>query len=197
MSRLILLVLMTMNAFSMSAKIDYNINKYGVMIVYFVDDDSLTTELFKSDWDKAIQIAASEKKVKQIQLREKNGGMLGWANKTNLSSLYSVFDNIVKDFSKFDKIEITYGDSVRTSITIPAQYHSDTYINGKLESEYSSDWTQGYFAPKTSTYKSGRDTYTTKTYYTPVRYKYSWTRPVKETKLIQKGETIRLREIYK
>ena len=106
-------------------------------------------------------------------------------------------DKIVKDFSKFDKVEVTYGDSVRTSTIIPAQYHSDTYKNGRLESEYSSDWTQGYFAPKTSTYKSGGDTYTTKTYYTPVRYKYEWSRPVKETKIIQKGETIRLKEIYK
>lgn len=48
-----------------------------------------------------------------------------------------------------------------------AKYRQDTYLNGKLQSRYESDWSSGWFAPTTSTYKNGGDTYETRTYYYP------------------------------
>ena len=189
---------MAINALSINAKINYNINKYGVMMIYFVSDtDSLTTEQFRLDWAKAIEIAASEKEVKQVQLKDNKDDIIGWANRNNLSSLNETLEKIISEFSKFDEFENIYGDSIRKTITTPAQYHSDTYKNGVKESSYTSDWNSGYFAPKTSTYKSGYDTYTTKTYYTPRQREYRWERPVKERKIIRSGESFRLSQIYK
>lgn len=198
MNKLVLFFVLLLLSQTSKSEIVYEINKYHVMIVTFVSKtDSLTTDLFELDWKKAIQIASTNKKVKQIQLKDNSGGIIGWADKKNISSLNNILDKIIQDFPTFDKRQIIYGDSVKTTTIIPAQYHSDVYKNGRLESEYSSDYTQGFFAPKTSTYKSGSDTYTTRTYYTPVKYIHKWTRPVVENKIIEKGETVRLRQIYK
>ncbi len=198
MKKILFLLLMVINALSINAKIDYNINKYGVMMIYFVcDSDSLTTEQFRLDWAKAIEIAASEKNVKQVQLKDSKGDVIGWANRNNLYSLNETLKKIISDFSKFDEYEPIYGDSVRETITTPAQYHSDVYRNGVKESSYSSDWNSGYFAPKTSTYKSGGVTYKTETYYTPMKIEYRWVRQFKGTKIIRSGESFRLSQIYK
>lgn len=50
------------------------------------------------------------------------------------------------------------------------QYRSETYINGRLDSTYETDWTTGYFPPETSSYKTGNRTYVIKTYYVPEQY---------------------------
>ncbi len=188
---------MTVNSVSICAKIEYNVNKYGVMIVSFVNDtDSLSTEQFRQDWLKAIEIAAKEKKVKQVQLKDSKGDIIGWADINNLYSLNEILEKVISEFKDFDEFENIYGDSVRISITTPAQYHSDIYRNGVKESSYSSDWTSGYFAPTTSTYKSGGVTYTTKTYYTPQKIEYKWKRQIKDRKIIRSGERFRLSQIY-
>lgn len=189
---------MTVNTLTICAKVEYNINKYGVMMVSFVcDTDSPSTEQFRLDWLQAIKIATKEKKVKQVQLNDSKGGIIGWSNINSLHSLNEIFEQVISGFKDFDEYEIIYGDSVRHRLTTPAQYHSDTYRNGVIESSYSSDWTSGYFAPKTSTYKSGGVTYTIKTYYTPQKVEYKWERQIKDRKMIRSGEKIRLSQIYK
>jgi hypothetical protein len=198
MRKLILLFVMTVNALFICAKVEYDINKYGVMMVSFVSDtDSLSTEQFRLDWLQAIEIATKEKKVKQVQLKDSKGDIIGWSNINNLYSLNKILEKVIYEFKDFDEFENIYGDSVKTSITTPAQYHSDTYKNGVEESSYSSDWTSGYFAPKTSTYRSGGDTYTTKTYYTPQKIEYRWERQIKGRKIVRSGERFRLSQIYK
>lgn len=184
-------------ALSVNAEIDYKVNKYGVMTVNFMcADETPTIEQFKSDWDKAIDIAASNPKVKQIQFKNTKNEMFVWIEKANISNSNSVYEKFVSGFAAFDEVKVVYGDSVLVTKKTPAQYHKDTYINGKLDSQFTSDWEQGYFKPSTSTFKRGNDTYTSKTYYTAPKYSNSWERPVKERKVVKKGETIKLEEIY-
>lgn len=198
MKRVCLYLVLMLYTMSINARIEYNINKYGVMMVNFVcDDKELTTDLFKSDWDKAIDIALSNQKVTQVQFKNVKGEILTWIMRNDLSNSSSVFDKLVSDFSNYDEVEIIYGDSVLERNKIPAQYHKDTYLNGKLESQFSSDWNQGYFKPTTSTYKSGNNIYRTETYYTPVQYNNRWKREIIERKVTKKGETKKLEEIYK
>ena len=184
---------------SIYADIEYNINKYGVMFVYFVVvDDNPTVDLFNRDWNNAINIASSNKSVKQIQFKIADGGSLVWIDKNNFSNSNKLFEDIVSQFSSFDEIETIYSDNVsewKMKLTTPPQYHSDTYKNGKLVETYSSDWNQGPFSASSSTYKSGGDTYITKKYYTPAKYDY--VKPIKERKIIKKGEDVKLSEIYK
>jgi hypothetical protein len=181
------------------ADIDYNVNKYGVMFVNFVvEDEKPTIDLFKSDWNNAINIASSNKSVKQIQFKNADGGLLTWIDKNNFINSSKIFEEIVSQFSSFDEIETTYSDNVsewKMKLKTPPQYHSDTYKNGKLVDTYSSDWKQGPFPASSSTYKSGGDTYITKTYFTPAKYDYD--KPIIERKIIKKGEDVKLSEIYK
>lgn len=195
---LLLLSLLVINAISVNAKINYTTNKYGVMMVYFVcDNDSLSTEQFRLDWAEAISIAESDKKVKQVQLKDNKGEIIGWADKSNIKSLNKTLEKIISEFSQFDEYETIYGDSVLETEIIPEKYNVDTYRNGVKESSYSSDWNSGYFPPETSTYTSGGVTYKTRKYYTSKRTISKWVRPVKEHKLTRSGALYRLSQIYK
>ena len=98
---------------SIYADIEYNINKYGVMFVYFVVvDDNPTVDLFNRDWNNAINIASSNKSVKQIQFKIADGGSLVWIDKNNFSNSNKLFEDIVSQFSSFDEIETIYSDNV-------------------------------------------------------------------------------------
>lgn len=181
----------------LNANIEYNVNKHGVMFVHFVvNDENPTIDLFKNDWNNAVNIAASNNSVKQIQFMDSKDDIIAWINKDNYSNAYNVLDAVIKKFDSFNETENVYGDSVLVKKRIPAQYHSDTYINGKLESTYSSDWNHGYFPPSTSTYVSGGVTYVTKKYFTPEKISNKWEKRIIGKKIIQKGEDVRIAEIY-
>jgi len=181
-----------------NANIVYDVNKYGVMMVNFVySGEDLTTDMLVGDYSKAVDFAYQNPKVKQIQFKDNKGDIIIWANKSDFKILNNKFEELIKDFSKFDIIETIYGDSVLKETIIKAQYHCDTYLNGKLESEYTSDWESGYFRPSTSIYQTSTDIYRKEVYYTPKRKEYKWEVPIKEKRIIRKGEDIKLHEIYK
>lgn len=50
------------------------------------------------------------------------------------------------------------------------KYVTETYLNGKLQDRFESDWDMGYFQQTSSTYTSGSDTYVTTTYFKPEQY---------------------------
>lgn len=53
------------------ADIVFDVNKYGVMIVHFeYDEDPPSLEIFKNDWNSALNIASSKSTVKQIQFKD-------------------------------------------------------------------------------------------------------------------------------
>ena len=193
---LVLFAVLSLISQTVEAEIVYKINKYGVMMVTFKSNkDSLTIDQFKLDWNNAVQIAENENIVKQIQLKDKNGDIIGWANKTNLSNLNNVLTNVIKNFSKYDKIEVIYYDSVQTKSTSTAKYRKDTYLNGEKISAYESDWYSGYFPTEKSSYRSGRNLYITITYYVAPKTEFHWSYKIKRN-LIQKGDEIALKEIY-
>lgn len=180
------------------ADIVFDVNKYGVMIVHFeYDEDPPSLEIFKNDWNSALNIASSKSTVKQIQFKDTKNETIAWMTKDNISNSNQIFEKMVDRYSTFDEVELVYGDSVWIRDKKPAQYHSDTYKDGKLISAYASDWSQGYFSPSSSTYTSGGATYKTKTYYTPAQYNGYWKKPIKERNVIKKGIEVKLTEIYK
>lgn len=181
----------------LNANIEYNINKHGVMFVHFVvNNENPTIDLFKDDWSNAVNIAASNNSVKQIQFMDSKDEMIAWINKENLSNSKNVLEDVIIKFDSFNETENVYGDSVLVKKKTPAQYHSDTYKNGKLESTYSSDWNLGYFPPSTSTYVSGGVTYVTKKYYSPEKTRNIWEKRILGKKIVKKGEDVRIAEIY-
>lgn len=198
MRKLLISSVMLLSVLSINARIEYIINKYGVMMVNFVsDDDSLTLDLFRKDWNEAIDIATSNKKVKQIQFKNTRNEIISYIAIDNIANSNDLFNKLVEDFSNYNETETVYGDSVLVTHRTKAQYHSDTYINGKLDSQYTSDWESGYFAPSESTYKSGNNVYRTKKYYTAPKIERKWERKVIEQRIVKKGETKKLEEIYK
>ena len=77
-----------------------------------------------------------------------------------------------------------------------AKYRQETYLNGKLQSTYESDWSAGWFAPETSTFKSGGDTYVTKTFYVPPRSEMKEIREQGTSTLIP-GNVVYARKMYR
>lgn len=194
---LLMMLLILINILPINSKINFNINKYGVLMVYFYESnvDSVTAKKFKNDCENAIQIALNDKKVKQIQLKDNKRNIIAWANRKNLNNLNDKIDSVINNFSEFDEFEITY-DTVETKTVIPEEYHSDTYKNGVKISSYTSDYNGETFSQKTSTYISEGDIYRTETYCTPRRVEYGLKRIVNSKKKIKSGELIKLLTIY-
>ncbi len=196
MKKLFLILFLSQCFVGINAKVNYNINKHGVMFVYFYYSDSIPTiNLFFQDWKTSIDIANSNPNVKQLQFMDKRENLFAWLERSQFSTWEALFNKTIDGFSSLDKYDVTY-DSVYTSVRIPAEYHIDTYYNGKLESTYVSDWDGGYIAPSTSEYKSRGNTIKKKKYVKPAYIKKYWVKKATERKLIQKGVDVKLEEIY-
>ncbi len=186
---------------NVNAKIKYDVNKYGVMFVYFVYIDSLPTlDVFKQDWESAINIAKANNKVKQIQFKNCQNEIFIWFNSSQYEKWEREYEKVIKDFPSKDIIEPIYGDSVLITHSVPAEYHSETYKNGKLTDTFVSDWSGGRMSPSQSTHTIGKDTYVTKTYVVPAHKRNEWERPIIGHKTIQKAKDLqkeKLKEIYK
>lgn len=196
MNKWMLIIIFNCLFLSVHAKINYEVNKYGVMFVYFVYEDSLPTiDIFKQDWESAITIASTNNKVKQIQFKNGQNELIVWLNRNQLLSWEKEYEKIIGTFPSDDITEPIYGDSVLSSYTVPAQYHIDEYINGQLKNTYVSDWNGGRMAPKTSTYTTGRDKYVTKTYVVPAHKINQWVRPKIGYKTIRKAEDLQLEKL--
>ena len=198
MKKIYLFILFSFTLLSLKSEIKYDINKYGVMSVFFTcyDTDSLTSSLFKDDWNNAIEIALNNKKVKQIQFKNRNGDIIAWSDKKNYLSLEKELNKILYE-TVFVRTDSIIGRKTVYSDDKP-QYKIDTYKNGKLISTYSSDWDGGHVEPKYSTHKIYDDTYETKTYVS-----YNKKRPLQveniyyyEEKLIDRKDLTILKEIY-
>ena len=197
MNKFVLITLLTFWLANSKAEIITDINKHGIMFVHFIYDDyQPTIKMFHSDWETAINIAIKNTKVKQIQFKDTNKATIAWIEKPQFYNWETVFHKIVNDFSSFDKTETVYGDSILRHRKYPAKYHKDTYKNGKLISQFVSDWNGGEFKPSRSEFITGDDRFVSKTYVTPARTEGYWEKPIIGNRIIEKGETVRLKEIY-
>ena len=180
------------------AKINHEVNKHGIMSVYFVYQDSMPTiQMFHEDWVYAVVVARSNKKVKQIQFKDSKNNLFAWLDKARFPEQEKEYQKVVESFDKSAITEKVYGDSVLVRNIVPAEYRSTTYRNGRKVSTYSSDWRGGQIPTRTSTYSSGSDKYTTTTQVIPRHYESHWDVPVKEIKVIKTGVEVKLKEIYK
>lgn len=194
---LLMLLLILISVLPINSKIKYSINKYGVLMVYFYENnvDSITVKKFKNDWENAICIALTDKNVKQIQLKDNKRDIIAWADRKNINNLNYKIDDIINKFSEFDQFEVIY-DTIEVKNVIPQQYHSDGYRNGIKIHSYTSDYNGKIFPQKTSEYRSGCDRYVTITYCTPRRIEYHREKIVKSRNKIKSGELIKLLTIY-
>jgi len=91
--------------------------------------------------------------------------VIGKENLEDADTQVAKFKSKIEEMKSFDFVE---GKEKRIErVNIPSKYRSETYLNGELIDTYESDWDSGYFKTTTSTYKSGKDTYLTKTFYVP------------------------------
>lgn len=182
------------------SEINYKVNKYGVMSVYFVYSDSLPTiEMFSKDCEDAINTALSNKKVSQVHFRSPENNMIFWVSSNRFEYWRQDFENVIKEFPKYDVYDTTKAnvDSVLVTKEIPAKYHEDTYENGVLTSTFTTDWDGGQIAPKTSQYRSEGYHIEKKTYVVPRHIEKYWRVTTPKRDVIKKGEEIKLQGIYK
>ena len=197
MKKYLFLFVGLMIAVSSHSRIKCEVNKYGVMSVYFVYSDSLPTiGMFWEDCESAINTALVNKKVSQVQFKNIENNVIFWVQSDRFKYWRAEFEKVVKEFSKFDVVEAV-GDSILVTSRTPAKYHSDTYKNGVLLSTYTSDWDGKSFTPRTSEYVSRGDRFVTKTYVTPQKSERNWEVRIKERRIVKKGEDVKLLEIYK
>lgn len=160
--------------------------------------DSLSLDYIMGDISEAFSLAATQK-CNGIIFYDKDGGtssvIVGkgviHSPEAKLAEIRESIEGMWETQSIPGKV---IGHStVRTS---GAKYRQETYLNGKLQSTYESDWSAGWFAPETSTYKSGGDTYVTKTFYVPPK---SETKEIREpgTSRIIDGNVIYTRKMYR
>lgn len=199
MRKLLLIILFFGCILSTSyAKINHEVNKHGVMSVYFLYQDSMPNiQMFHEDWVHAVVLAKSNKKVKQIQFKDSKNNLFAWLDKAQFSEQEKEYQKLVESFDESAITEKVYGDSVLVSNVVPAEYRSTTYRNGKKVSTYSSNWRGGQIPTRTSTYSSGSNKYTNTTQVIPTHVESHWDKPVKDIKVIKTGEEVKLMEIYK
>ena len=149
--------------------------------------DSLSLDYIMKDISEAFSEAAAQNCTGVI-LYDKDGGT---AQVIVGKNVIKAPEGKLQDLRQ--SIEVIGHSTVRTS---GAKYRQETYLNGKLQSTYESDWSAGWFAPETSTYKSGGDTYVTKTFYIPPK---SETKEIREpgTSRIIDGNVIYTRKMYR
>lgn len=115
-------------------------------------------------------ITADREKCNTAILYDREGGMFKIIKgKEKFHDVEATIESLVGDIEGMSYTEFKEGKIIgeRKVRDAGAKYRQDTYLNGKLQSTYEADWSQGWFAPTTSTYKSGADTYETRTYYLP------------------------------
>ena len=119
----------------LKAEITYDINEWGIMEVYFThENNSLTFNLFKADWDSAIKTAQKIKEVKQIHFKDKNGFTIAWAYRKDnenksLMSLENDFQEIKRQCQYQGKYENIAVDTTKTQEQVigGAYYIKETY----------------------------------------------------------------------
>lgn len=174
MKRIFVVILMIVLS-AITAKTEIKTKKEGkiLLVEFYIPRDS--TALFESDstmsWsfvEKDLQdalIHASQGNYRSMIIYDKDGDIFmifKGKEQLTMSHISEKIDQL--GYIKHIEGEIIGKKTIKRSV---AKYRQDTYLNGKLHDTYESDWSSGWFAPKTSTYKSGGDTYETRTYYLP------------------------------
>lgn len=206
MKKLISLLSLFIAFLPLKAEITYGINEWGIMEVYFThENNSLTFDLFKADWDSAIKAAQKIKEVKQIHFKDKNGFTIAWAYRKDsenksLMSLENDFQEIKRQCQYQGKYENIAVDTTKVQERVigGAYYIKETYRNGDLINTYTSTWDSDDIEPSTSVYEIvGGDTYVIKTYIKHVtdhiveKIKITYA-----AKLVETGELNVLKNIY-
>jgi len=160
----------------LSLSADFRANKSGKVLIVELTatpNTEITMELIKEDFLKAMSKAVSLK-CKALELKDKNGEYYFIVvGKEELLQPDKHFDRLAKQIEAMKTSTFIKGEAKVIKYKTSAMYVSETYLNGKLKDTYESEWTSGPFTPKTSTYRTGLDTYVTKTYYRPPQTKES------------------------
>ncbi len=158
---------------SAQARVSYSANKKTLTAFFSAADDEIVTmDSFKRDWYDAVQYAI-DNKYKCLIFQGANGEYFqvikGNEQLYNADWYWSVLEGKI---AKMGSTTYIQGEEIgRENVKVSGpKYVSETFINGKRDSIYESDWHNGPFPTETSTYKSGGDTYVTKTYYRPAKY---------------------------
>ena len=138
------------------------------------ETDNMSINHLLDEFDKVIAIA-NDNKCKSIMIKDKDGNTWDvYVSHTKMwDTTYS--KKLLDTILAMKSTDTIYGKIIGTENVYryeQAMYISETYVDGKLESTYSSEWTGDPFPSKTSTYTSSGSTWRTKTYYQPARQVY-------------------------
>lgn len=160
--------------------------------------DSLSLDYIMKDISEAFSEAAAQK-CNGIIFYDKDGGTSSViVGKGVIQSPEGKLSEIRESVEGMWETQFTPGKVIghSTKRTSGAKYRQETYLNGKLQSTYESDWSAGWFAPETSTYRSGSDTYVTKTFYVAPK---SEIKEIREqgTSVLIPGNVVYARKMYR
>ena len=142
---------------------------------------------------------AIQQKCNSILFRNNKGSFFKIIKgKDEVTKVEYYINEIKNEIDAMSIIDYKEGKLLRTEKTRISgpKYRSETYINGRLDSTYETDWTLGYFTTETSTYKSGNYTYVTKTFYVPEKYDIKEIRETGTKTIIQSGISSFVTETY-
>ena len=141
--------------------------KYLAVKFYAPNLESVTEELFIKDYWDAIEFAKA-KKCHTISFYGNDGFTFCFIKGyEEIEKADRYLAELLEKIPSMATTEFIQGEKIGTErVSVAgAKYRQETYLNGKLHDVYESDWDSGPFAPRTSTYISGGDTYVTKTFY--------------------------------
>ncbi|MBQ6286967.1 MAG: hypothetical protein IJK73_04850 [Bacteroidales bacterium] len=128
----------------------------------FENEEPVTWPYIENDIRKVVEEVARQK-CKTLIFYDKEGKIFkAFKGKDQLTIKFINYSIESLECTKYIQGEVIGKKTVQKN---SAKYRMDTYLNGKLYDTYESDWTSGWFAPTTSTYKSEGHTFVTKTYY--------------------------------
>jgi hypothetical protein len=157
----------------LSARIETQRNGKYLAVRFYADSlEIVTEEYFAEDFWNAIAIAKAQK-CNTISFYGNDGFTFCFINgkdEINMADVY--LDDILKNIAGMEEQKYIQGEEIGSErVTVSgAKYRQETYLNGKLHDVYESDWDSGPFAKRESTYRSGGDTYVTKTFYVPPKH---------------------------
>ena len=147
----------------------------GALIVRMYIDDyaNVTMELLEQDFAEALSVA-QKRKCKTLMIYDNSGNpyyiVTGKEKFQQTDKQLEKLREIVDGMTTTEYIKGKVKSSKQVKVCGP-KYRSETYLNGRLVDTYETDWSQGPFKATTSTYRTSGDTYLTKTFYVPAKYK--------------------------
>ncbi|NLX40921.1 MAG: hypothetical protein GXY75_03355 [Bacteroidales bacterium] len=174
MKRIIFVIALVIISFNANAqsKIVYTKDGSTLRVRFQTQTDSITLHTIEKDFIEMFNIA-NKLNCKAIMLYENNGlPYMTIYGKREIKLVNKWLEILKAQINEMSKTEYIKGDAVKSWKVRKSgpKYVSETYLNGKLQNRFESDWDMGYFKPTTSTYTSGSQTYVTKTFFQPEQY---------------------------